>query len=129
MGDSLKVQWRSLAPVIWSAFSPAENSLGSGSRWLLGKQHCLIKGGFWGYFSSGKFNNFQQPARLNSGPKCSNLSGNSMRFPEHGMKRETNNGRRLALITDTQLGRDQITVMVYGMVVQYIKLSKRVSKN
>ena len=43
-----------------------------------------------------------------------------MRFLEHGMKRETNNGRRLALIKDTQLGGDQITVMVYDMVVQYI---------
>jgi len=43
-----------------------------------------------------------------------------MRFLEYGMKRETNNGRRLALIKGTQLGRDQITVLAYGMVVQHI---------
>lgn len=43
-----------------------------------------------------------------------------MRFLEYGMKRGTNNGRRLALIKGTQLGQDQITVLAYGMVVQYI---------
>jgi len=65
-----------------------------------------------------KFFNSQRDLMV--GPKCSNTGGNSMRFLEYGMKRGTNNGRRLALIKGTQLGQDQITVLAYGMVVQYI---------